>query len=226
MSEYAVKVSEIRKTYTNRATETVALQDCSFAVKPGEFVSVIGKSGSGKSTLLHCLAGLITPEKGTITIGGTMIQDMNEDRRSDFRLSHIGIVFQFYSLVQELTIEENLRLPFDVNGRQPDHTFLKKLKKLLEIEGLDHKYPAQCSGGQQQRVAIARALAVKPDLLLADEPTGNLDSESARQVFTLLRQCQRLFRQTVVMVTHDLSLAKQADRMLVMEDGRILHAPV
>ncbi len=141
---------------------------------------------------------------------------MNEEQRSDFRLSHIGLVFQFYSLVQELTVEENLRLPFEVNGSSPDKEFLEELKSRLDI-----KYPRECSGGQQQRIAIARALSVKPDLILAGEPTGNLDSENSRKVFSLFRECQRMFNQTVIMVTHDLALAKQADRMLVMEDGRI-----
>jgi len=139
---------------------------------------------------------------------------MNEEQRSDFRLSHIGLVFQFYSLVQELTVEENLRLPFEVNGSSPDKEFLEELKSRLDIKKLENKYPRECSGGQQQRIAIARALSVKPDLILAGEPTGNLDSENSRE-------CQRMLNQTVIMVTHDLALAKQADRMLVMEDGRI-----
>ncbi|WP_294731680.1 ABC transporter ATP-binding protein [uncultured Faecalibaculum sp.] len=224
MEEFAVQAEGIWKTYGDRTVKTNALQSCSLQVKPGEFVSIIGPSGSGKSTLLHCLAGLITPEKGTIRVGGQQIDTMTEEQRSDFRLSHIGLVFQFYSLVQELTIEENLRLPFEVNGNKPDTEFLEELKDRLEIRELDHKYPRECSGGQQQRVAIARALSTKPVLLLADEPTGNLDSQNARHVFGLLKECQRIWNQTVIMVTHDLSLAKQADRMLVLQDGKIQYA--
>ena len=224
MEEFAVQAEGIWKTYGDRTVKTYALQSCSLQVKPGEFVSIIGPSGSGKSTLLHCLAGLITPEKGTIRVGGQQIDTMTEEQRSDFRLSHIGLVFQFYSLVQELTIEENLRLPFEVNGNKPDTEFLEELKDRLEIRELDHKYPRECSGGQQQRVAIARALSTKPVLLLADEPTGNLDSQNARHVFGLLKECQRIWNQTVIMVTHDLSLAKQADRMLVLQDGKIQYA--
>lgn len=224
MKESAVKVSAVTKTWVSQTTPVKALQRCSFQVEPGEFVAVIGRSGSGKSTLLHCLAGLIEPEEGKIRISGTDITAMNEEQRADFRLSHIGLVFQFYSLIQELTVGENLRLPFEVNGLEPDHEYLDQLKERLGIQELENKYPRECSGGQQQRVAIVRALAMKPDLILADEPTGNLDSENARQVFSLFRECQRIYHQTVIMVTHDLGLAKQADRMLVMEDGRILDA--
>ncbi|WP_067559904.1 ABC transporter ATP-binding protein [Faecalibaculum rodentium] len=221
MEEYAVKICDIHKTWNMKTTPVNALQGCSFKVEPGEFVTIIGRSGSGKSTLLHCIAGLIAPEEGTVEIGKTILTEMNEEQRSDFRLSHIGLVFQFYSLVQELTVEENLRLPFEVNGSSPDKEFLEELKSRLDIKKLENKYPRECSGGQQQRIAIARALSVKPDLILADEPTGNLDSENSRKVFSLFRECQRMFNQTVIMVTHDLALAKQADRMLVMEDGRI-----
>lgn len=221
MKESLIMASQIEKTWKGKSAPVKALQGCSLQVSPGEFVAVIGKSGSGKSTLLHCLAGLTVPDKGIIYIGNTKLTGMKEEERADFRLSHIGLVFQFYSLVQELTVEENLRLPFEVSGQLPDTVFLEQLKDKLDIRHLSDKYPRECSGGEQQRVAIARALAIKPDLILADEPTGNLDSENARKVFSLFRECQRLFHQTVIMVTHDLGLAKLADRMVVMEDGRI-----
>lgn len=220
MEEFAVQAEGIWKTYGDRTVKTNALQSCSLQVKPGEFVSIIGPSGSGKSTLLHCLAGLITPEKGTIRVGGQQIDTMTEEQRSDFRLSHIGLVFQFYSLVQELTIEENLRLPFEVNGNKPDTEFLEELKDRLEIRELDHKYPRECSGGQQQRVAIARALVKLPKVLLLDEPLSNLDARLRLATREEIRRIQQETGITTVFVTHDQDEAMSiSDLIVVMKEG-------
>lgn len=207
-------------TYRGNSVRTRALRGCSLTVGEGEFLAVIGKSGSGKSTLLHCLAGILKPDEGHIRIGDTVLTEMDQEQRARFRLQNIGLVFQFYSMVPELTIQENLRLPFEAAGLKPDGPFLEELKTRLDIREIEDRYPHECSGGQLQRAAIARALSGKPALILADEPTGNLDQENTLTVFRMLKECQREYGQTVILVTHDLMLARQADRMLVLEDGK------
>jgi putative ABC transport system ATP-binding protein len=218
----ALEAQDLFFTYKGRGQETPALRGCTLSAARGEFTAVIGKSGSGKTTLLHCLAGLLVPDQGHIRIGSSFLTEMNEEQRSLFRLQNIGLVFQSCAMVPELTIGENLRLPFEAAGLKLDEERLAELKNRLDIEDLEDRYPQECSGGQLQRAAIARALAGNPQVILADEPTGNLDQENTLTVFSMLKECQREYGQTVILVTHDLMLAKQADRMVMMEDGRIL----
>ncbi|WP_276906571.1 ABC transporter ATP-binding protein [Faecalibaculum rodentium] len=218
----ALEAQDLVFTYKGRGQETPALRGCTLSAARGEFTAVIGKSGSGKTTLLHCLAGLLVPDQGHIRIGSSFLTEMNEEQRSLFRLQNIGLVFQSCAMVPELTIGENLRLPFEAAGLKLDEERLAELKNRLDIADLEDRYPQECSGGQLQRAAIARALAGNPQVILADEPTGNLDQENTLTVFSMLKECQREYGQTVILVTHDLMLAKQADRMVMMEDGRIL----
>lgn len=218
----ALEAQDLVFTYKGRGQETPALRGCTLSEARGEFTAVIGKSGSGKTTLLHCLAGLLVPDQGHIRIGSSFLTEMNEEQRSLFRLQNIGLVFQSCAMVPELTIGENLRLPFEAAGLKLDEERLAELKNRLDIADLEDRYPQECSGGQLQRAAIARALAGNPQVILADEPTGNLDQENTLTVFSMLKECQREYGQTVILVTHDLMLAKQADRMVMMEDGRIL----
>lgn len=218
----ALEAQNLVFTYKGRGQETPALRGCTLSAARGEFTAVIGKSGSGKTTLLHCLAGLLVPDQGHIRIGSSFLTEMNEEQRSLFRLQNIGLVFQSCAMVPELTIGENLRLPFEAAGLKLDEERLAELKNRLDIADLEDRYPQECSGGQLQRAAIARALAGNPQVILADEPTGNLDQENTLTVFSMLKECQREYGQTVILVTHDLMLAKQADRMVMMEDGRIL----
>ncbi|WP_217947250.1 ABC transporter ATP-binding protein [Faecalibaculum rodentium] len=218
----ALEAQDLFFTYKGRGQETPALRGCTLSAARGEFTAVIGKSGSGKTTLLHCLAGLLVPDQGHIRIGSSFLTEMNEEQRSLFRLQNIGLVFQSCAMVPELTIGENLRLPFEAAGLKLDEERLAELKNRLDIADLEDRYPQECSGGQLQRAAIARALAGNPQVILADEPTGNLDQENTLTVFSMLKECQREYGQTVILVTHDLMLAKQADRMVMMEDGRIL----
>ncbi|WP_300927271.1 ABC transporter ATP-binding protein [Faecalibaculum rodentium] len=218
----ALEAHDLVFTYKGRGQETPALRGCTLSAARGEFTAVIGKSGSGKTTLLHCLAGLLVPNQGHIRIGSSFLTEMNEEQRSLFRLQNIGLVFQSCAMVPELTIGENLRLPFEAAGLKLDEERLAELKNRLDIADLEDRYPQECSGGQLQRAAIARALAGNPQVILADEPTGNLDQENTLTVFSMLKECQREYGQTVILVTHDLMLAKQADRMVMMEDGRIL----
>lgn len=217
-----LEAENLRYTYKGRGPDTPALRGCTLSAGKGEFLAVIGKSGSGKTTLLHCLAGLLKPEQGKIRIGSAVLTDMNEEQKSAFRLQDIGLIFQSCAMVPELTIGENLRLPFEASGLTLDEERLAELKNRLEIRNLEDRYPEECSGGQLQRAAIARALAGNPQVILADEPTGNLDQENTLKVFSMLKECQREYGQTVILVTHDLMLAKQADRMVMMEDGRIV----
>ncbi|WP_286072727.1 ABC transporter ATP-binding protein [Faecalibaculum rodentium] len=218
----ALEAHDLVFTYKGRGQETPALRGCTLSAARGEFTAVIGKSGSGKTTLLHCLAGLLVPDQGHIRIGSSFLTEMNEEQRSLFRLQNIGLVFQSCAMVPELTIGENLRLPFEAAGLKLDEERLAELKNRLDIADLEDRYPQEGSGGQLQRAAIARALAGNPQVILADEPTGNLDQENTLTVFSMLKECQREYGQTVILVTHDLMLAKQADRMVMMEDGRIL----
>ena len=192
----------------------------SFSVQARSFTVIIGKSGCGKSTLLSLIAGLEVPDEGIIFIAG---QEMgkSETQRAMIRRTSVGMVHQFFDLIPELTVRENLRVPFDLNNALLDEVYVDSLIRQLELEGLEDRFPHQISGGQQQRVAIARALSVKPAVVLADEPTGNLDRKSSQQVMELFRRLQRNMGLTVIMVTHDLDLAKQADRILYMEDGKL-----
>lgn len=215
-----VRVENVSKIWKSGSVPVTAVNHVSFSIQPGTFTVIIGKSGCGKSTLLSVLAGLEAVDEGKIVIEGQVL-GKSESSRAAVRRSSIGMVHQFFNLIPELTVGENLRVPFDLNGAVFDKAYVEYLSRELEIEGLRDRYPHQVSGGQQQRVAIARALSMHPAVVLADEPTGNLDRKSAQTVMRLFRQVQQKLGMTVLMVTHDLDLAKQADRILYMEDGEL-----
>ena len=193
-----------------------------FTVNEQEFVAIVGKSGSGKSTLLHMLGGLDTPTEGSVCIDGRNLAGMNKEQLTVFRRRKVGFVFQNYNLVQDLNVYENIVLPIELDGRPVDKRFMEEMLDLLKLQEKKEALPSNLSGGQQQRVAIARALASKPRILLADEPTGNLDSASGHDVLGLLKVAARQFRQTVILITHDMDIAQMADRIVHIEDGKIV----
>ena len=198
-----------------------ALDNVSFSVEKGEFLAIIGPSGSGKSTLLHILGGVDVPTSGSVVINQTDISNLDETALAIFRRRQIGLIYQFYNLIPILTVQENLTLPLLLDGRKPDKKQIDTLVKRLGLENrLDH-LPNQLSGGQQQRVSIGRALVNNPALMLADEPTGNLDSENSKEIISLLRQFNKEFNQTVIIITHDEKIANSADRVITIEDGKI-----
>lgn len=216
-----VKVENLTKIYGKGDTEVRALDNVSFSIPQGQFVAIVGPSGSGKSTLLHILGGVDTPTSGSVQIGGTDISKLDETALAIFRRRQIGLIYQFYNLLPILTVEENLTLPLLLDGRKPDKQQIRALVATLGLsERLKH-LPNQLSGGQQQRVSIGRALVNNPALVLADEPTGNLDSENSREIIALLRRFNRESNQTVVIITHDERIALSADRIISVEDGRI-----
>lgn len=212
-------VSGLCKTYGEGETRVEAIKDASFAVEKGEFVSVVGPSGSGKSTLLNMIGALDTPTSGKVIIDGRDVFAMKEEELAVFRRRYIGFVFQAYNLVPELSVEENIVLPLLLDYRKPDREYIEELLGILGLDGRRHHLPSQLSGGQQQRVAIGRALAAKPAIILADEPTGNLDSRNSRDVINLLRISVERYSQTLIMITHNPSYASYADRVLGVEDG-------
>lgn len=216
-----LEVKNLCKTYGKGETEVKALNNVSFSVDKGEFVAIIGPSGSGKSTLLHILGGVDVPTSGSVIINGEDISKLNETALAIFRRRQIGLIYQFYNLIPILTVEENLTLPLRLDGRKPDERQTEYLVKTLGLENrLDH-LPNQLSGGQQQRVSIGRALINNPALMLADEPTGNLDSENSKEIVSLLRKFNKEQNQTVIIITHDERIALAADRIIEIEDGRI-----
>ena len=216
-----LEVKNLCKTYGKGETEVKALNNVSFSVDKGEFVAIIGPSGSGKSTLLHILGGVDVPTSGSVIINGEDISKLNETALAIFRRRQIGLIYQFYNLIPILTVEENLTLPLRLDGRKPDERQTEYLVKTLGLENrLDH-LPNQLSGGQQQRVSIGRALINNPALMLADEPTGNLDSENSKEIVSLLRKFNKEQNQTVIIITHDEKIALAADRIIEIEDGKI-----
>ena len=216
-----LEVKNLCKTYGKGETEVKALNNVSFSVDKGEFVAIIGPSGSGKSTLLHILGGVDVPTSGSVIINGEDISKLNETALAIFSRRQIGLIYQFYNLIPILTVEENLTLPLRLDGRKPDERQTEYLVKTLGLENrLDH-LPNQLSGGQQQRVSIGRALINNPALMLADEPTGNLDSENSKEIVSLLRKFNKEQNQTVIIITHDERIALAADRIIEIEDGKI-----
>lgn len=216
-----LEVTNLCKTYGKGDTMVKALDNVSFSVEKGEFLAIIGPSGSGKSTLLHILGGVDVPTSGSVVINQTDISNLDETALAIFRRRQIGLIYQFYNLIPILTVQENLTLPFHLDGRKPDKKQIDTLVKRLGLENrLDH-LPNQLSGGQQQRVSIGRALVNNPALMLADEPTGNLDSENSKEIISLLRQFNKEFNQTVIIITHDEKIANSADRVITIEDGKI-----
>lgn len=217
-----LKTENLKKYYGSGESLVKALDGISLAIEEGQFVSIVGTSGSGKSTLLHMLGGLDKATEGKVFVSGKEILQMNEEQRTVFRRRNIGFIFQNYNLVPVLNVYENITLPIELDGGTLDKTFLNEILKTLGLEGKQMNMPNNLSGGQQQRVAIARALAAKPSIILADEPTGNLDSKTGMEVVGLLKTTSRKFNQTMVMITHNEEIAQMADRIIRIEDGRIV----
>lgn len=220
-----MKILEIKnlcKTYGKGETAVKALDNVSFSVEKGEFVAIIGPSGSGKSTLLHILGGVDTPTSGSVVIDGTDISKLDETALAIFRRRQIGLIYQFYNLIPILTVEENMTLPLLLDGKKPDKAVIKELSETLGLSKRMTFLPNQLSGGQQQRVSIGRALINNPALMLADEPTGNLDSRNSHEIIALLRRFNREHGQTVIIITHDESIALSADRTIAIVDGKIV----
>ena len=216
-----LKVENLVKTYGSEENIVRAVDDVSFEVERGEFVAIVGASGSGKSTLMHMIGGVDIPTSGHIYVDDTEITGMKPDKIAIFRRRQIGIVYQFYNLIPILTAEENITLPIDLDRRKTDPAKLDEVLRTLGIEDKRRSLPNQLSGGQQQRVSIARAIITEPALLLADEPTGNLDSKATDDIVSLLRMTNKTFGQTIIMITHDLDIAAQADRVLTISDGKL-----
>ena len=217
-----LKVENLTKTYGSGENLVHAVDDVSFSVEKGEFVAIVGASGSGKSTLLHLIGGVDRPTSGKIFVDGNDISKMNDDKLAVFRRRQVGIVYQFYNLIPILTVEENITLPCDLDGRGVDRERLEMILDSFGLRARRKHLPNQLSGGQQQRTSIARALINNPSLVLADEPTGNLDSKSSEEVMSMLKMCNQSYGQTVIMITHNLDIAKQADRIITISDGKIV----
>lgn len=217
-----LKVENLTKTYGSGENLVHAVDDVSFSVEKGEFVAIVGASGSGKSTLLHLIGGVDRPTSGKIFVDGNDISKMNDDKLAVFRRRQVGIVYQFYNLIPILTVEENITLPCDLDGRGVDRERLEMILDSFGLRARRKHLPNQLLGGQQQRTSIARALINNPSLVLADEPTGNLDSKSSEEVMSMLKMCNQSYGQTVIMITHNLDIAKQADRIITISDGKIL----
>lgn len=217
-----LKVLNLTKIYGKGESKVVALDDVSFTVEKGEFVAIIGASGSGKSTLLHLIGGVDKPTKGQVFINDKDIYKMNDDALAIFRRRQIGLVYQFYNLIPILNVEENITLPLELDGRHVDEKLLNDILKLLGLENRKKHLPNELSGGQQQRTSIGRALITKPSILLCDEPTGNLDSKASDEIMALLKKTNKDLKQTIIMITHNMEIAKLADRIIKIEDGKIV----
>ncbi len=216
-----LKVENLSKIYGSGENQVRALDNVSFSVEKGQFVAIVGPSGSGKSTLLHILGGVDNPTSGKVFLQDQDVFAQKEEQLAIFRRRQVGLIYQFYNLIPVLDVTENITLPVQMDGRFVDKHRLKKLIETLELQGRERHLPSQLSGGQQQRVSIGRALMNDPAIVLADEPTGNLDSKNSQQIVELLKKSNREYGQTLIVITHDESIALQADRILTMEDGRI-----
>lgn len=222
MEKYMVRTENLKKYYRLGENTVRALDGVDFDVREREFIAVIGKSGSGKSTLLHLIGGLDVPTSGEVYVDGRKLSDMDREQLAIFRRRKVGFVFQNYNLVPDLNVYENVVLPIELDGKRIDKEFVKEILELLQIADKTEALPGMLSGGQQQRVAIARAVAAKPAIILADEPTGNLDTASGHDVMGLLKVAAKQFQQTVILITHDRDIAQMADRIVHIEDGRIM----
>lgn len=218
-----LEANDLKKYYGNEPNITKALDGVTLSIEQGEFVAIVGTSGSGKSTLLNMMGGLDTPTSGSIRVQNKELSQMNSEQLTIFRRRHIGFIFQNYNLIPILNVYENITLPIELDGNKVDHKFMDDVVHMLGIETKLKQMPSNLSGGQQQRVAIARALMSKPAIVLADEPTGNLDSKSSSDVLGLLKRTSNSFHQTIVMITHNNEIAQLADRIIRIEDGRITH---
>lgn len=217
-----LETNQLCKFYGTNENQVKAVNNVNIQIKRGEFVAIIGKSGSGKSTLLHMLGGLDTPTKGNVVLSGKDIYQMNEDKLAVFRRRKIGFIFQAFNLVSSINVWENIVLPLGLDGRKVDKAYVNDIISTLGIENRIHNLPNTLSGGQQQRVAIVRALVARPEILFADEPTGNLDSKTSDEVIALLKMTAKKYGQTIVMITHDDEIAQVADRILIIEDGKVV----
>lgn len=219
---YILEVKNLKKYYGEEPNIVRAINGINLKVEQGEFITIVGTSGSGKSTLLHMIGGLDVPTSGEIYISGKMLSRMNDNEITIFRRRNIGFIFQNYNLLPSLSVYENIVLPVELDGGEVDHIFLDEIIEMLQLKDKIDSMPNKLSGGQQQRVAIARALIAKPAIVLADEPTGNLDSKSSADVLGLLKRTGEKFNQTIVMITHNNEIAQLADRIIRIEDGRIV----
>ena len=217
-----LKVENLVKTYGKGETKINAVDDISFTINKGEFVAIVGASGSGKSTLLHLIGGVDRPTSGKVYIDGKDIYALNNDNLAIFRRRQIGLIYQFYNLIPILNVEENITLPCDLDGCEIDKKRLQEMLKTLGLENRKTHLLNQLSGGQQQRVSIGRAMINNPAIMLADEPTGNLDSKASEEIIALLKLSNKKFNQTVIIITHDLEIAKEAERVITIEDGKII----
>lgn len=217
-----LKVENLTKVYGKDTTKVVALDHVSFSVEKGEFVAIVGASGSGKSTLLHLIGGVDRPTSGKVYIDGKDIFNFNDDKLAIFRRRQIGLIYQFYNLIPTLNVEENITLPLSLDNREVNKEVLNNMLKLLGIQNRRNHLPNELSGGQQQRTSIGRALITNPTIILADEPTGNLDSKSSDEIVALLQKSNKELKQTIIMITHNMEIAKVADRIIKIEDGKIV----
>ena len=217
-----LEVKDLCKNYGKGTTLVKALDDVSFSVEEGDFVAIVGSSGSGKSTLLHILGAVDKPTSGKVTIGGVDVFKQKDDALAVFRRRKVGLIYQFYNLIPILDVYENMTLPIMLDGKKVDEKYLKELIEILGLERRTNHLPNELSGGQQQRVSIGRALICKPDIILADEPTGNLDSKSSKDIIDLLKLSNEKYKQTIIMITHDMNLAKEANRIITLDDGKIV----
>lgn len=217
-----LRVENLCKEYGKGQTKVKALDNVSFSVEKGEFVAIVGTSGSGKSTLLHLLGGVDRPTSGKVFIEGKDIYKLNDDELAIFRRRQVGLIYQFYNLIPILNVEENITLPLSLDGREVDKKRLDELINLLGLDTIRTHLPNELSGGQQQRTSIGRAMITNPAIILADEPTGNLDSKSSEEVVTLLKKSNKDYKQTIIMITHNLEIAKVADRIITIKDGKIV----
>ncbi len=216
-----LRVENLSKVYGTKENKVVALDNVSFSVNKGEFVAIVGQSGSGKSTLLHLIGGVDRPTKGKVIIEGNDIYTLNDDNLAIFRRRQVGLIYQFYNLIPILNVEENIVLPLELDGKKVDKDELNELLDTLGLTNRRTHLPNELSGGQQQRTSIGRAIITHPAIILADEPTGNLDSKASEEIMELLKLSNKKYKQTIIMITHNLELAAQADRVITIEDGHI-----
>lgn len=216
-----LEVKDLTKIYGNDDNQVIALNHVSFSVEKGEFIAIVGSSGSGKSTLLHLIGGVDKPTSGEVIVNGVNVYKQDEEQLAIFRRREVGLIYQFYNLIPVLTVEENMTLPVLLDNQEVNVKRKEELLNILNLENRKNHLPKELSGGQQQRVSIGRALMNAPSLVLADEPTGNLDSKNSKEIVDLLKLTQRRYKQTLIMITHDERIAMQADRIIVIEDGQI-----
>lgn len=216
-----LEVKNLTKIYGNDENKVVALDHVSFTIEKGEFIAIVGSSGSGKSTLLHLIGGVDKPTSGEVIVNGQNVYKKNENELAIFRRREVGLIYQFYNLIPILTVEENMTMPVLLDNKKVNQERLDELLRILDLKSREKHLPRELSGGQQQRVSIGRALMNAPSLVLADEPTGNLDSKNSKEIIDLLKLTQKRYKQTLIMITHDENIAMQADRIIVIEDGKI-----